>query len=142
MVRREVVEQTGGLDEELRVHYNDFDWCLRIRASGWKNYFVHDAEVVHHSQGTIRSENRQLEIQGEMVRNLFAFYAKHCGRRSVYGIRVWMMVGYAGREITDLLRRGLGNGSADPVARGLRRGMVLAAWRGDGESFTPSGAPR
>ena len=37
LVRREVFEKVGGFDERLAVGYNDTDFCLRVRAAGYKN---------------------------------------------------------------------------------------------------------
>jgi GT2 family glycosyltransferase len=48
MVRREVVEQVGGMDEHLFMYYEEVDWCYRIKRAGWKVAYVPRAEVVHH----------------------------------------------------------------------------------------------
>lgn len=37
MVRREVYEQVGGLDESFAVALNDVDFCLRVRKAGYLN---------------------------------------------------------------------------------------------------------
>lgn len=49
LVRREVYEQVGGLDEQnLTVAYNDVDFCLRVRAEGYRNLWTPYAELYHH----------------------------------------------------------------------------------------------
>jgi len=60
MVRREVVEQVGLLDEGYRMYCEEIDWCWRIRKAGWGALCVPSAEVIHHagqstSQVPIRS---------------------------------------------------------------------------------------
>lgn len=134
-VRREVIDTVGPLDEQFRIHYNDFDWCYRIHQAGWRTYYVHDAEIVHYSQATTRIENQQLRIQGELVRNLFDYFHKHFGNRGVRWLRLWMLLGFGGRylvfSVVDRLRPGRG----DPVAARFRLGMVWAAWTGDPEQF-------
>lgn len=133
LVRREVLERVGGLDERLRIHYNDFDWCLRIREAGYKVFFVHDAEIVHHLQATTKVENRHLELQPELVRNLFDYFRKHYGEAGVRWVRAWMLVGWGGRwALFGLLGR-LGRKEADPAAERYRRGLVRAAWSGEAE---------
>lgn len=49
LVRREVYGQVGGLEEEhLTVAYNDVDFCLRVRAAGYRNLWTPYAELYHH----------------------------------------------------------------------------------------------
>ncbi|MDP9349513.1 MAG: hypothetical protein M3P24_10305 [Gemmatimonadota bacterium] len=79
-----------------RTCYNDFDWCHRIREAGWQIYFVREAEVVHHSQATTKAENRDLRLEGELLRNLFDYYEKHFGPRGVRQVRLAMLVGWGG----------------------------------------------
>ncbi|MEA2879121.1 MAG: hypothetical protein QOF14_4317 [Hyphomicrobiales bacterium] len=48
VVRKEVFEQVGGLDEGLAVAFNDVDFCLKVRAVGYRNVWTPFAELVHH----------------------------------------------------------------------------------------------
>jgi GT2 family glycosyltransferase len=47
LMRRECLEQVGGLDERFFVYGEDIDWCLRARAAGWKVRFWPGAALVH-----------------------------------------------------------------------------------------------
>ena len=47
MVRREIWERLGGLNEKLEVAYNDVDFCLRVREAGFRNVYVPHAELYH-----------------------------------------------------------------------------------------------
>lgn len=48
MVRREVVEAVGLLDEEYSpIYYEDTDWGMRIRAAGYENVVVPSAKIWH-----------------------------------------------------------------------------------------------
>ena len=47
LVRREVVEQTGGFDERFFMYGEDLDWCRRIRLAGWQVWYVASAAVQH-----------------------------------------------------------------------------------------------
>lgn len=40
MVRREVIDKVGGLDENFFFSNDDLDWCRRIRKAGWDVYFL------------------------------------------------------------------------------------------------------
>lgn len=48
VVRREVFDQVGGLDESLTVAFNDVDFCLKVRAAGYLNLWTPFATLVHH----------------------------------------------------------------------------------------------
>jgi len=50
VVRREVVEDIGLLDEGFAAHYADADYCLRARQTGWHLHYL--AEAVAIQNGT------------------------------------------------------------------------------------------
>lgn len=47
LVRREVVEHVGLLDERFFAFFEETDWCLRIRQRGWKIYLLPEVRVIH-----------------------------------------------------------------------------------------------
>lgn len=48
-VRRSVYQEVGGLDEvNLKVAYNDVDFCLRVDEAGYRNLWTPYAELYHH----------------------------------------------------------------------------------------------
>lgn len=48
-VRRDVFEEVGGLDEvNLKVAYNDVDFCLRVLEAGYDNVWTPHVELFHH----------------------------------------------------------------------------------------------
>ena len=55
LVRAEVYDAVGGLGEAFTVAFNDVDFCLRVRAAGWRVVYTPYAELYHHeskSRGT------------------------------------------------------------------------------------------
>ena len=48
MIRRDVWDELGGLDERLAVAYNDVDLCLKIRAAGYLIVWTPFAELYHY----------------------------------------------------------------------------------------------
>jgi GT2 family glycosyltransferase len=52
MVRRKVFDEVGGFDEQLAVDFNDVDFCLRLRAAGYRNIWTPFAELIHHESAT------------------------------------------------------------------------------------------
>jgi glycosyltransferase involved in cell wall biosynthesis len=52
LVRREVFDEVGGLDETLEVAFNDVDFCLRIAERGYYNVWTPWAALYHHESAT------------------------------------------------------------------------------------------
>ena len=47
MVRRDVLEQTGGFDEIFFMYGEDVDLSYRIQEAGYKNYYLAETEAIH-----------------------------------------------------------------------------------------------
>jgi GT2 family glycosyltransferase len=52
LVRREAFEAVGGFDEQLKVAFNDVDFCLRVREKGYRMAWTPYAELYHHESAT------------------------------------------------------------------------------------------
>lgn len=48
MIRREVLDTVGPLDEGYFLYVEDIDWARRIHAHGWDVYYVPTATITHH----------------------------------------------------------------------------------------------
>lgn len=48
MIRREVLETVGPLDEGFFLYVEDIDWAKRIHQAGWQVFYVPTAQIVHH----------------------------------------------------------------------------------------------
>ena len=47
MVRKSVLDTTGGFDEQFFMYAEDIDLSYRIRKAGYKNYYLGDVIVIH-----------------------------------------------------------------------------------------------
>ena len=78
LVRREVVEQVGLLDERFFMYFEDVDWCRRTKRAGWKIYYLGEAQIVHGwacssaKQGIVRSHEL-------LHRSRYLYFRKHHG---------------------------------------------------------------
>jgi|GEM_PF-1146001 len=52
MVRKEVFEEVGGFDPALPDNYNDIDFCLKIRARGYRIICTPHAELYHYESAS------------------------------------------------------------------------------------------
>ena len=61
LVRREVVEQIGLLDDGYFMDFEDIDYCRRASRAGWKILVWPDAKVVHQQAGSSEVTGRDRE---------------------------------------------------------------------------------
>jgi GT2 family glycosyltransferase len=59
VVRRDAYDRVGGLDESLKVAFNDIDFCLRLREAGYRNIWTPFAELYHHESASRGSEDTE-----------------------------------------------------------------------------------
>ena len=48
MIKKERYELVGGLDEDLRVAYNDVDFCISLFEKGFYNVTRNDVRLYHY----------------------------------------------------------------------------------------------
>ena len=77
ILRREVIEQVGGLDEDYFLFMEETDWCYRMRKAGWKIYHIPQAEVYHFQGKSV--EVKKMKAKVEYYRSRYLFFKKHKG---------------------------------------------------------------
>lgn len=73
MIRKEVVDQVGLLDEDYFMYMEDVDYCYRARKKGWKVFYTTKAKITHIGGASGGSENTIISE----LKNLKLFYKKH-----------------------------------------------------------------
>jgi len=48
MVRKEVLEKVGPMNEDYVMYWDDTDWCFRIKKAGWKIYYIPLTKITHY----------------------------------------------------------------------------------------------
>ena len=69
VVRRSAYQEVGGLNETLKVAFNDVDFCLKLHASGRRNLWTPHAEFYHHesaSRGMEDTTEKHRRFVGEV----------------------------------------------------------------------------
>ncbi len=82
VVRREVIEQVGLLDEGFFMLFEEVDWCYRIKQHGWEIWFTPQAKVLHHYGQSIKQVKTKMIISSH--RGLYRFWHKHYRQRRWY----------------------------------------------------------
>jgi GT2 family glycosyltransferase len=75
LVRRQVAEEVGLLDERFFLYTEDVDFCASVRARGWRVLFTPAAEIVHLRGRSRARAARPAELAYR--RSQLAFYEKH-----------------------------------------------------------------
>ena len=91
MIRREALEQTGELDLQFPIFFNEVDWCLRCKRAGWKIYFTPEVEIIHY--GGASTIQVGAAMAWESRRGLLAFYAKHYSAPVFLPLRLLIALG-------------------------------------------------
>ena len=75
MVKRKTIENTGNMDEQFLMFFNDVDWCKRIKDAGWKIVFNPDAVVEHVLGGSVRQVRSRMILQSHI--GFYRYFEKH-----------------------------------------------------------------
>ena len=62
LVRREIINKVGYLDENFFFFGEETDWCLRMRMAGWKLRFAPVGEIIHHGGGSVKKLNFKRDV--------------------------------------------------------------------------------
>lgn len=90
MIRKKVLEETGGFDETFFMYGEDIDLSYRITRAGFKNYYLGEISITHFKGGSTRVNTNQVNLFYKAMKKFVDKYYK--GRRSF--LFMWML--YAG----------------------------------------------
>ena len=62
MIRKTVLEKTGGFDEQFFMYAEDIDLSWRIRQAGFKNYYVPWTSIIHFKGESTRRDFRYVTM--------------------------------------------------------------------------------
>ena len=126
LLRREVIEQVGLLDEGFFLYYEDMDYCRRMRRAGWRLRLCPQAQVRHDVSASSGGRDSPME-RYYMAASSGRYFRKH-GR----GPRMLLIVPFRLFSALKMTVRLLAAGKRDALRaywRGLRAG-----WLGDGQT--------
>lgn len=81
MIKKEVVDKIGLLDEAFFFYFEEADWCFRIKRAGWKIYILPWIYVRHHLHSR---RDLNIRLQYQYYRSQYLFFKKHYGRLSAF----------------------------------------------------------
>ena len=129
LVRAQVIDEVGPLDEAFFFFGEETDWCRRMRDAGWKLMFAPVGEITHHGSVSARKLNHRRDVM--LTQALVRLHRKHGGMAPA--ALAWTIgAGFnLSRAVFWSLRRALGDPRAEERARHFRRVVahLRDAWR-------------
>lgn len=78
MIKRELVENYGLLDEGFFMYCEEVDLCYRVKEHGFRVVYIHGAEVIHYEGESSKQFKKNSLIQSK--KSMALFYNKHYSR--------------------------------------------------------------
>lgn len=89
LVRRQVIEQVGALDERFFYYWEETEWCMRARRAGWRLVHVPQAQLWH--KGVQRNYVPSPNVTYYQTRNRLLALQKHHAPWYVWGYAWWQL---------------------------------------------------
>lgn len=117
LVRREVLEQVGGMDGDFFMYGEEAEWCFRIRRAGWRNLYLPGPTILHHGAQSAKQSTEKMTVA--MCRGQLLFIQKTQGPAAAWVANLLMLARDVPRALLWLLIRGV------PGFRESDRGELL-----------------
>lgn len=131
LIRREIYNVIGGMDEAYFMYSEELDWCRRIKDAGWRVVYYPGAQVLHHvgksSEQAVTA--RHINFQRAKLR----YFQKFHGGTAVTLLRIVLLLNYSGQLLIEGIKGVLGH------KRPLRRQRVQAYWQIIRTGLRPAG---
>ena len=75
MIRREVIDRIGLLDEDCFFYAEDIDYCFRAKQAGWQVAYYPKATIIHHRGASTAKSRRRATTY--FHHSMLVFYRKH-----------------------------------------------------------------
>lgn len=103
LVRKEVIDEVGGLDEDFFMYGEDIDWCYRIKQGGWENYYYPMTTIIHYKGAS--SRRKPYKIIYEFHRAMYLFHRKHFSRKYSFMTNTVVYLGITTKLLISLIRK-------------------------------------
>jgi N-acetylglucosaminyl-diphospho-decaprenol L-rhamnosyltransferase len=121
LVRREVIDQVGGMDTGYFMYSEELDWQRRIKEAGWQIVYFPAAKIVHHGGKSSEQVIAQRDINFHTSK--IRYYRRYHGPLLAASLRAFLLIGYVGRLMLEGAKWLVGH------KRTMRRERVQAYWQ-------------
>ncbi|MDO8582169.1 MAG: glycosyltransferase family 2 protein [bacterium] len=86
LIRRELINAIGMLDEKFFIWFEEVDYCKRAKSAGWEVWYTPDAVVLHHG-GESFAQVLTMKKQWMYSKSLLYYFRKH-GEWAAYALNI------------------------------------------------------
>ena len=116
LIKREIINEIGMLDPEYFCYFNDIDWCLRAKKSGFKICFLRNSKIWHKVSRTTN------KIPGFKIYYTIRVVKKNAPRKKYIIFLLYLFIYYLPRNLVLLiLQKNISVLSS--LLKGLRDGL-------------------
>ncbi|MCH8890356.1 MAG: hypothetical protein IH827_04660, partial [Myxococcales bacterium] len=116
-MRREILDQVSGMDDDFFMYGEEAEWCFRIRKAGWRNFYLPGPRILHYGAQSAKQSAEKMTVN--MCRGQLLFIQKTQGTGAAWIANLLMLTRDIPRVILWLLSQGI------PGLRGSGRGELL-----------------
>lgn len=91
MIRRDIIERIGLLDERFFIYSEEVDLCYRVKKAGWKIYYFPEAQIIHLGGQSTKQQNLKMFI--ELHKTKCQLIDKHYSRAHAWLMKTIMALG-------------------------------------------------
>lgn len=100
LIRREVLEQIGLLDETYWMYGEDLDLCRRSQARGWRTRYYPLVRVLHLKGQSSKARSQRCTY--EFFRAMYVYYQKHYAKEAPASQNALVTLGIVSLGVTSL----------------------------------------
>lgn len=91
LVRKEVLDKTGGFDEQYFMYAEDIDLSYRIQQAGYKNYYFPKTPIVHFKGESTRKDKHYVYLfYKAMIQFTRKHFRKNSALEAAINCRAWL----------------------------------------------------
>lgn len=93
MIKKEVIEKIGLLDEEFFMYGEDMDWCLNAKMAGYEVRYCPVGTIIHYKGES--SKQHSFKANYEFYRSMLIFYKKNNKQKNFFLVNWIVYLGIA-----------------------------------------------
>lgn len=98
LIRREVIEDIGLLDDTYFLYFEETDFCYRARQAGWTTHYVVESSVTHVGSASTGMKDKMKPTPTYWFASRRHYFLKNKGRAYLWGANLAYVVGGALRR--------------------------------------------
>jgi GT2 family glycosyltransferase len=102
LMRKDVLNNVGLLDEDFFMYGEDIDLCYRIKKGGYKILYYPKAQIIHHKGGS--SKKKKTKVIYDFHQAMWIFYKKHYYNKYNIAISFLVYIGIVAKYLLEILK--------------------------------------